>query len=51
MRDYGAQLLVVALDVDENPDVPERYDIMGLPTLLFFRNGAEIERQVGLLIL
>ena len=48
-RDYGAQLLVVALDVDENPVIPERYSIMGLPTLLFFRNGTEVERQVGLL--
>ena len=48
-RDYGAQLLVVALDVDENPVIPERYSIMGLPTLLFFRNGIEVERQVGLL--
>jgi thioredoxin 1 len=49
VRDYGPQLLVTALDVDENPDVPERYGILGLPTLIFFRNGAEIERQVGLL--
>jgi thioredoxin 1 len=48
-RDYGAQLVVVALDADENPQVPERYEIMGLPTLLFIRNGVEIDRQVGLL--
>ena len=49
VRDYGTQLLVAALDVDENPVIPERYSIMGLPTLLFFRNGVEVERQVGLL--
>ena len=49
VRDYGEQLLVAALDVDENPVVPEQYSIMGLPTLIFFRNGVEIERQVGLL--
>lgn len=48
-RDYGAQVLVAALDVDENPHTPERYTIMGLPTLIFFRNGIEIDRQVGLL--
>ena len=39
VRDYGAQLLVVALDTDENPVIPERYQIMGLPTLLFLRGG------------
>jgi thioredoxin 1 len=49
VRDYGAKLLVVALDTDENPEVPQRYNIMGLPTLLFLRDGIEIERQIGLL--
>ena len=49
VRDYGEQLLVAALDVDENPVVPAQYSIMGLPTLIFFRDGLEIDRQVGLL--
>ncbi|MCC6453717.1 MAG: thiol reductase thioredoxin [Caldilineaceae bacterium] len=48
-RDYGAQLLVAALDVDENPEIPARYGILGLPTLLFMRGGVEVDRQVGLL--
>jgi thioredoxin 1 len=49
VRDYGEVLLVAALDVDENPQIPERYQVMGLPTLLFVRDGVEIDRQVGLL--
>lgn len=49
VRDYGEQILVAALDVDENPVVPEQYSIMGLPTLIFFRDGVEVDRQVGLL--
>lgn len=48
-RDYRDALKVVALDADENPATPEQYTIMGLPTLLFFRNGVEVDRQVGLL--
>lgn len=48
-RDYGAQLSVVALDVDENPETPARYNILGLPTLLFIRGGVEVDRQVGVL--
>ena len=47
--DYGDQLLVAALDAEENPLTCEQYAIMGLPTLLFFQNGVEVERQVGLL--
>lgn len=46
-RDFAGQLRVAALDVDENPETPAHYQVMGLPTLLFFRQGMEIERVVG----
>ena len=46
--DYADELLVAALDVDENPETPPRFNIMGLPTLLFLRNGVEVGRQVGI---
>lgn len=47
-QEFGPQLAVAALDVDENPVVPEHYQVMGLPTLIFFRNGLEVDRQVGI---
>jgi thioredoxin 1 len=46
-RDFPDQLRVAALDVDENPATAERYFVMGLPTLIFFRGGAEVGRVVG----
>ena len=46
-RDFPDQLRVAALDVDENPATAERYFVMGLPTLIFFRHGAEVGRVVG----
>jgi thioredoxin 1 len=46
--DYAGQLTVAALDVDENPATAERYGVMGLPTLLFMADGAEVNRIVGL---
>jgi len=45
--EYAGRVLVAALDVDENPATPSHYTIMGLPTTIFFRNGLEIERMVG----
>ena len=48
-EEFGDDLLVAALDVDENPEIPARYQVMGLPTLIFFRDGAEAERYTGLL--
>jgi thioredoxin 1 len=46
--DYEGRLLVAALDVDENPAVAEQYQILGLPTLLFLRQGVEVARIAGL---
>lgn len=46
-EEYGDQLLLAALDVDENPKTAERYFVMGLPTLLLLRNGVEVDRIVG----
>ena len=48
-EEFGGDLLVAALDVDENPEMPARYQVMGLPTLIFFRDGAEADRYAGLL--
>lgn len=46
-KDFAGQLVLTAVDVDENPLTPEQYTIMGLPTLLFFRDGQEVDRIVG----
>lgn len=46
-KDFAGQLVLAALDVDENPRTPEHYTIMGLPTLLLFRDGQEVDRIVG----
>jgi thioredoxin 1 len=47
-QDFAGRLLVLAMDVDENPDVPARFHVMGLPTLLFLQNGKEVDRIVGI---
>lgn len=42
-------LRVAKVDVDENPAVPGRYSIVGIPTLMLFKNGEVVERIVGAL--
>lgn len=44
---YEGRAVIAKLNVDENPNVPGRYGIMGIPTLLYFKNGKEVDRQVG----
>jgi thioredoxin 1 len=45
--EYGERLKVVKLNIDENPQTPQRYNIRSIPTLLLFRDGAVAAQQVG----
>lgn len=47
-REYEGRAIVGKLNVDENSEVPVRFGIRGIPTLLFFKNGQVADRQVGL---
>ncbi|MFQ6057718.1 MAG: thioredoxin [Anaerolineae bacterium] len=45
--EYDGQLKVTKLDVDQNPGTAIRYGVRSIPTLILFKNGQEVERQVG----
>ncbi|MGE4131297.1 MAG: thioredoxin [Bdellovibrionales bacterium] len=38
---------IVKLNVDENPTMPAKYGVRGIPTMILFKNGKEIEQIVG----
>ncbi len=46
-RDYAGRILFGKLNVDENREVATQYQIMGIPTLLVFKNGKLVDRIVG----
>src|SRR4029079_10921331 len=46
-QNFESSASVVKLNVDENPQVSQRYGIKGIPTLILFKNGKEEERVVG----
>jgi thioredoxin 1 len=41
------KLKIVKLNVDENTEVPSRFGITGIPTMILFKDGQAIERIVG----
>lgn len=45
--DYEGRAVVAKCNVDECQDIPVRYGIRNIPTLLFFRNGELVDRMVG----
>ena len=45
--DWNGQVKVVKLDVDDNPSIAMNYNVMGVPTLLLFKDGEPVERTTG----
>lgn len=46
-EEYNGRAEVYKMNVDENPNVPQRFGIRGIPTLIVFKEGEEKERIVG----
>ena len=44
---YKEQVIIAACDVEENNDIAVRYSIRNIPTVIFFKDGKEVGRQVG----
>ena len=45
--EYTGKLKVCKLNTDENPEIAGRYQVMSIPTILFFKGGQAVERLVG----
>ena len=43
----GEKVKIVKLNVDENPNVAQKYGIMSIPTLMIFKNGEMAARHLG----
>ncbi|MCD5411442.1 thioredoxin [Thermodesulfovibrionales bacterium] len=46
-KEYAGKIKVGKLNTDENPDIASKYKIMGIPTIMFFKNGEKVDHIVG----
>ena len=46
---YEGKALVGKVNVDEEQELAIRYGVMSIPTVIFFKNGEEIDRKVGVM--
>ena len=48
-KEYSGKLKVAKVNVDENQEIPKKYGIRGIPTLMLFKNGNIEATKVGAL--
>lgn len=47
--DYEGKVKFTKLNIEENKDIAKKYSISSIPCLLIFKEGAPVERMVGLM--
>jgi len=45
---FEGKLKICKVNTDESPETPGKFNIHGIPTLIVFKGGEEVDRQVGL---
>ena len=46
---YDGKALVGKVNVDDEPQLAQRYGVTSIPTVIFLKNGKEIDRKVGVM--
>ncbi|MFY9177183.1 MAG: thioredoxin [Caldicoprobacterales bacterium] len=46
-REYKGKATVAKINVDENRDLALQFGVMSIPTLIFFKDGREVQRILG----
>lgn len=46
-KEYSGRVKVAKLNTDENSEIASRYKIMGIPTIMFFKDGVKLDQIVG----
>ena len=48
LKQFNTNINLIACNIDNNPILVGKYSILGLPTTIFFENGKEKNRLIGL---
>ena len=45
--EYDGKLSIMRMDIDQNPKMAAKYNVMSIPTLLIFKQGKPVSHMVG----
>ena len=46
-KDYDGKVVIGKVDVDNNPSITAKFGVRSIPTLLIFKNGQVVDKQIG----
>lgn len=46
-KELGDQVTIAKVNIDDNPESPQKYGVRGIPTLILFKNGKPVATKVG----
>lgn len=46
-EEYEGRAVIGKVDVDSNPEISQKFSVLNIPTVLFIKNGEEVDRVVG----
>ena len=46
---YEGKAVIAKVDVDAEPELARRFGVMSIPTVVLFKDGAEVDRKVGVM--
>ncbi|MBE7003078.1 MAG: thioredoxin [Ruminococcaceae bacterium] len=48
-NDYDGKAVIGKVNVDDEPDLAQRYGIMSIPTVMFFKDGQNVDTKIGVM--
>jgi thioredoxin 1 len=45
--EMGGKITIAKVNIDDNPDIPSKYGVRGIPTLILFKSGEVAATKVG----
>ena len=48
-EEHKEKIKIVACDVDNNRELAEKFQVSSIPTIILFKDGSEVEKQIGAL--
>lgn len=46
-NELGAKITIAKVNIDQNPNTPQKYGVRGIPTMIIFKDGQPVSTKVG----